>query len=172
MPAARYISLSEAEDKQLQAIEHDAQLNEKLRLRAKVIRLSNLQMSTSDIASYTGRHLSSITRDYNRWEEKGIAGLADGRVRGQPSPVNEEAKKFLVKKLSEERSWTAQQLAEALNASFKLKVNRETMRVCLQNLGYSWQRHRYVPVKEPDAELLASKKEEFEVLKKEPKRAI
>ena len=76
-----------------------------------------------------------------------------------------------MEKLSEERSRTASQLAEAVNEKFKLKVNRETMRVCLHALGYSWQRHRYVPVKEPEAEVLAAKQAEFDGLKKEPVKA-
>ena len=35
-------------------------------------------------------------------------------------------------------------------------------------MGYSWQRHRYVPVKQPEAEVLAAKQAEFDSLKKEP----
>jgi transposase len=37
-------------------------------------------------------------------------------------------------KLSEERSWTAAQLAAAVNEKFKLKVNRESMRAAVPNL--------------------------------------
>lgn len=145
-------------------------LNEKVRLRAKVLRLSYCGISVEEIASYTGRHATTVLRDFNRWKEGGVEGLADGVSSGQRSPLGEEQKSFSTDKLTEERSWTALQLAEVVNEKFKLKVNRETMRVCLHALGYAWQRHRYVPVKQPDAELLAAKQVAFDGLKKEPFR--
>lgn len=171
MGAARYIKLSEAEDKQLRGFENSQMLNEKVRLRAKVLRLSYRGISVEEIASYTGRHATTVLRDFNRWKESSVQGLADGVSSGQRSPLGEEQKSFLKDKLTEERSWTASQLAEVVNKKFKLKVNRETMRVCLHALGYSWQRHRYVPVKQPGAELLAAKQVAFGGLKKEPFRA-
>lgn len=171
MPAARYIKLSEEEDEQLQAIEHQQGLREKVRLRAKVLRLSHRGMKAEEIATYTGRHVSTVLRDYERWEARGIESLQDVSAPGQRSPLGEKHKSYLTEQLSQERSWTASQLAEAVNKTFKLKVNRETMRVCLHELGYSWQRHRYVPVKQPDAEVLASKQTEFDALKKEPFKA-
>lgn len=171
MGAARYIKLSEAEDKQLGELEHQQGLREKVRLRAKVLRLSHRGMSVEEIASYTGRHPTTVLRDFNRWQESGVEGLADGVGSGQRSPLGEVQQNFLTEKLSEERSWTASQLAEAVNEKFKLKVNRETMRVCLHSMGYSWQRHRYVPVKQPEAEVLAAKQTEFDSLKKEPSEA-
>ena len=171
MGAAKYISLSEAEDEQLQKLENHPQLNEKVRLRAKVLRLSHRKMSVEEIAAYTGRHSTSVLRDFKRWEESGVAGLADGVGSGQRSPLGEKHKSFLAEKLSEDRSWTATQLADEVHKTFKFKVNRETMRVCLRSMGYSWQRHRYVPVKQPDAEVLTAKQAEFATLKKEPFKA-
>lgn len=171
MPSARYIKLKKKEDKKLKELEHNQGMNDKVRLRAKVLRLSHRGMSVEEIAEYTGRHSTTILRDFDRFEEAGMKGLADGKSRGQPSPIGQKERRFLVAKLSEERGWTASQLADVLNEAFELAVNRETMRVCLHELGYSWQRHRYVPAKEPDAEVLALKQEEFDTLKKEPKRA-
>lgn len=171
MPAARYIKLSEAEDEQLRNIEHQQGLREKVRLRAKILRLSHRGMKAEEVATYTGRHVSTVLRDYERWEALRLEGLQDGRAPGRRSPLGEQECNFLREKLSEERSWTAAQLAAAVNEKFKLKVNRESMRVCLQQMGYSWQRHRYVPVKQPAAEVLASKQAEFDALKKEQSKA-
>ena len=78
MGAARTIKLSEAEDKQLGELEHQQGLGEKVRLRAKVLRLSHRCMSVEEIASYTGRHPTTVLRDFNRWEQSGVQGLADG----------------------------------------------------------------------------------------------
>jgi len=171
MGASRYIRLSEAEDKELQQLENNPNLNEKVRVRAKVLRLSHRGMSVETIATYTGRDTTTVRRDFKRWERNKVAGLADGQSKGRRSPLGEQERGFLVEKLSEERSWTASQLAEEIHHEFKFKVNRETMRVCLHAMGYSWQRHRYVPVKEPDAEVLALKQNEFDSLKKEPFKA-
>lgn len=171
MGAPRYIKLSEAEDKELQKLEANPNLNEKVRVRAKVLRLSHRGMSVDAIATYTGRDATTVRRDFKRWEKHRVAGLADGQSKGRRSPLGEQACSFLVEKLSEDRSWTASQLAEEIHHKFKLKVNWETMRMCLHKMGYSWQRHRYVPVKEPDAEVLALKQREFDSLKKEPFRA-
>lgn len=57
---ARQIKLSEAEDAQLRQVEQQAGLHEKVRLRAKVLRLSHRGMQAREIAAYTGRHLSSV----------------------------------------------------------------------------------------------------------------
>lgn len=160
------MNLSEADDAALREVEQGAGWREKVRLRAKVVRLSHRGMSAKEIAVYTGRHRSSVLRDFSRWQEQGIAGLADGAIPGRRSPIGEAGRAFLVEKLGEERSWTAEQLASALQERFGLKVNRESMRVCLHTMGYSWQRHRYVPVKQPDAELLATKRQELDEFKK------
>ncbi|MEM6429328.1 MAG: winged helix-turn-helix domain-containing protein, partial [Deinococcota bacterium] len=145
MSAARYVSLSEAEDNKLREIEQNGNVREKVRLRAKILRLSHRGMSAGELASYTGRHKASVLRDYDRWERQGLAGLADGSAPGVKSPLGERERLFLHERLAEERSWTAKQLAEAVQERFKIEVNRESMRVCLHELGYSWQRHRYVP---------------------------
>jgi transposase len=170
MPGTRYIELSEAEDQELKEIENNKRFSEKVRLRAKVIRLSHRQMCMEEIAKYTGRHRSSIRRDFDRWEAQGVAGLADGVSPGQASPLGEKEKVFLKEKLAEERAWTATTLAEEVNKKFKLEVNRESMRVCLRDMGYSWQRQRYVPIKTPAADVLNEAKETLDGFKKKRKQ--
>ena len=118
-----------------------------MRLRAKVLRLSHRGMPTQEIAAYAGRRLSSVLRDYNRWEQRGLAGLADGAIPGRRSPIGEKARALLEQKLREERSWTAEQLAATLLAELEVRVNRESMRRCLHAMGYRWQCHRFVPIK-------------------------
>jgi transposase len=69
--------------------------------------------------------------------------------------------------LSEERTWNATQLAEALGESFGVEVTPEAIRQHLRSMGYSWKRTRYVPSKppaDPDEEREAAK--ELEALKK------
>ena len=99
-----------------------------------------------------------------------MEGLADGAIPGQRSPLGETEKAYLREQLAEERAWTASTLAEAVNKKFKLTVNRESLRVCLLGMGYSWQRQRYVPIKPPDAKGLSEAKETLEGFKKKQKR--
>lgn len=166
MPAARYIKLSEIEDQKLKATEENELLHKKVRVRAKVLRLSERGMSIPEIAEYTGRSESTLLRDFDRWEEKKFEGLADGEIAGQRSPLGEAEKAYIREKLAEDRSWTATTLAEAVNKKCKLKVNRESMRVCLLDMGYTWQRQRYVPLKMPDAKVLEEAKDTLESYKK------
>ena len=90
MPAARSIGLSQEEDKQLREIEHQQGLREKVRLRAKVIHLSHSGMKAEEVAAYTGRHVSTVLRDFERWEASGLEGLQDGRAPGRRSPLGEQ----------------------------------------------------------------------------------
>jgi transposase len=69
-------------------------------------------------------------------------------------------------KLSEERTWNATQLAEALVGSFGVEVTPEAIRQHLRSMGYSWKRTRYVPSKPPDPDEEREAAEELDVLKK------
>jgi transposase len=89
------------------------------------------------IASYTGRSPASVARDLDRWSERGLEGLADGTAPGNPARITEEAKTFLREKLSEERTFNATQLAEALREEFGLMVRPEAVRQHLLSMGYS-----------------------------------
>ena len=112
MPPSRHIRLTQDQDAQLREIEQDPYLKPKVRLRAQVLRLSNRGSNMEEIASYTGRSPASIARDFDRWRERGVEGLADGTAPGNPPLITEEAKTFMRGKLSEERTWNATQLAE------------------------------------------------------------
>ena len=123
------------------------------------------------IASYTGRSPASVGRDLDRWEERGFGGLADGAAPGNPPRITQEARKHLRERLSEERTWNATQLAEALKEGFGLEVTPEAVRQHLLSMGYSWKRTRYVPCQEPSPEEESRAREELEGLKKGPRRA-
>ena len=83
-----------------------------------------------------------------------------------------EVEKALVKeKVAEDRAWTATTLAQVVNEKFELRVNRESMRVCLLGLGYTWQRQRYVPIKTPSQAVVEEATKTLGDLKKSPKTA-
>jgi transposase len=152
----------------LREVEQDPNLRSKVRLRAQVLRLSGRGESIKRISAYTGRSEASISRDLDRWEDRRFEGLADGSAPGNPPRVTEGAKEFLAERLSEERTWNAPQLAEALFflERFGVSVSAEAIRQHLVAMGYSWKRTRYVPSKEPDPEQEGKAREELASLKK------
>jgi transposase len=166
MPPSRHVRLTEEEDAQLREIEQAPYLKPKVRLRAQVLRLSNRGSNMEKIASYTGRSPASIARDFDRWTERGLEGLADGAAPGNPPRVTREMEAFMEEKLSEERTWNATQLVEVLEEEFTLGVTPEAVRQHLLSMGYSWKRTRYVPNKAPDPEAEREAREELEALKK------
>jgi transposase len=170
MPPSRHILLTEEEDVRLREIEQAPYFKPKVRLRAQVLRLSHRGSNMRTIASYTGRSRASIGRDLDRWEERGFEGLLDGTAPGNPPRITEEARTFMEGKLSEERTWNAAQLAEALGEGFGVEVTPEAVRQHLRSMGYSWKRTRYVPGKPPDPEEEREAREELEELKKGPRR--
>lgn len=150
MLPSRHIRLTEEGDARLREIEQDPYLKPKVRLRAQVLRLSNRGSSMEEIASYTGRSPASVARDFDRWSERGLEGLADGRAPGNPPRITRKMKEYMEEKLSEERTWNSTQLAEALKEGFGLVVTPEAVRQHLHSMGHSWKCIRYVPNKLPD----------------------
>jgi transposase len=171
MPPSRHIRLTEEEDARLREVEQDPYLKPKVRLRAQVLRLSNRGSNMEKIASYTGRFAASVARDLDCWSERGLEGLADGTAPGNPPRITGEMKEYMEERLSEERTWNATQLAEAVEEEFGLVVTPEAVRQHLLSMGYSWKRTRYVPNKEPDPEQEREARKELEGLKKGRPRA-
>lgn len=166
MPSSRHIQLTEKEDSELREIEQSAHFRPKVRLRAQLLRLSNRGMNLSAIASHTGRSRYSISRDLDRFEERGFEGLVDGRAPGNPARITEEVREYMEGRLEEQRTWNATQLAESIEGEFGVEVTSEAVRQHLHSMGYSWKRTRYVPNKAPDPEEERQARKELEALKK------
>lgn len=172
MPPARFVRLTPEEDGRLREIEHDPHLKPKVCLRAQVVRLSGRGEGVEQIAAYTGRSPASVLRDLDRWEERGLEGLADGTAPGNPPRITAEARSFMEQRLSEEeRTWNATQLQEALKERFGIGVTPEAVRLHLLAMGYRWKRTRYVPFRPPDPEEEREARADLEELKRGPKRA-
>src|SRR5215218_7835451 len=166
MPPSRCIKLTEEQDNHLREIEQDSYLKPKVRLRAQVLRLSNRGSNIRAIASYTGRSRASIARDLDRFRRRGLEGLADGTAPGNPPRITQKARRYIEERLTEERTWNATQLAEALKEEFSVVVSPEAVRQHLHSMGYTWKRTRYVPNKapDPDAEREAKERLEYRML--------
>jgi transposase len=123
-------------------------------------------MRATAIAEYTGRSYRSIRRDLERWEKRGMEGLSDGSAPGNKRSLGEVERQWLGEKLAEGVNYTASDLAAGLRQQFGVRANRENVRLCLRAMGYSWQRNRYVPVKEVDPKLLREHQASLETLKR------
>ncbi len=152
MPTSRFVRLGPEEDRRLREIEQNPYLKPKVRLRAQVLRLSGRGESVERIAAYTGRSRASVCRDFDRWEQRGFEGLADGSAPGNPPRITEKVRVFLEEKLSQERTCNATQLAEAIEERFGIGLTPEAVRQHLLAMGYRWKRTRYVPSRPPDPE--------------------
>lgn len=109
-----------------------------------------------------------MLRDLDRWEERGFEGLADGTAPGNPPLVAGEVRAFVEERLSEERTWNATQLAQAVDE--RVSGSRRRRRPCAPAPGVhgllSWKRTRYVPPKPADPEEEREAREELEALRK------
>ncbi len=166
MPAARFIRLTAEEDDMLRKMEQNPQLRAKVRQRSQVLRLSNQGWKVERIAAYTGRSDTSIGRDFNRWERRGVAGLADSPPPGNSATIDEVARAFLCERLAEDRTWNAPQLADVLAEHVKVRVDPETIRRHLHEMNYSWKRTRYVPAHAPDPQAEHAARAALETLKR------
>ncbi len=158
--------LTAEQDEQLRRIEQSPFINPKIRLRAQVIRLNAADWSRRRIAKHTSRSFASICHDLKRWNQRGLAGLADAPATNQPEKITPEIRKFLTQKLQQERIWTSSQLIEQINEYFGIKVGREAIRLRLLQLGYCWKRTRYVPCREINPSLEREHKASLETLKR------
>jgi transposase len=122
----------------------------------------------AQIASDTGRSSTSIARDLDRWGERGMEGLADGSAPGNPPRISQKMRAYMQGRLSEQRTWNATQLAEALQEEFSVSVTPEAVRQHLLAMGYRWKRTCYTPWREPDPGQDKEAREELERLKEGP----
>lgn len=165
--AQRYIELSEEENNKLRALEQNPHMNAKVRLRAQILRLSNQRMSIEQISEHVGRNYETIRRTFDRWEAEGYAGLADRyEAHGQKPLITEDIKSFMEAKLKEERTWTCEQLSEAIAEKYKVKVGPEGIRKRLKEMGYSWKKGRFTPSKRPSEDDLKHHKAALDILKR------
>jgi transposase len=167
----RYITLTEKQDSELAILERTPGINPKVQLRASIIRLSSKHHPISWLIAHFKRSRSTIEADLDRFEQYGIKGLADGQAPGQPAKITPEIVAFLERKLLEDRTWNCSQLAQEIQTEFSVEIKRDTIRVKLLELGYSWKRGRYSPGKTLDPTVVAKHKAELEELLLDPTAA-
>lgn len=161
-----FITLTDQQNTELLTLEKNPFINAKVRLRASIIRLSHAQFSVQKLSQHFQRSVQAVRKDLHRFDQHGIPGLIDGKSTGKPGKFTPEIESFLKGLLEQERAWNTKQLGEEINTKFKIKLEREAIRVKLLDLGYSWKRARYSPGKTPDAQTVSEFKADLDTLKK------
>ena len=151
----RFLKLTSEQDKALRELELSSVLNAKVRLRASIMRLNHAGWGVPRLVTHFGRNPQSLHNDLDRFEQFGIAGLADGKAPGTKPSVTPEIEHFMQRKLEEDRIWNSSLSGEVITEQFGVKLGREVIRVKLLELGYSWKRARYAPGKQADPEVVA-----------------
>ncbi len=162
----RFLKLTPAQDEALRELELSPVVNAKVRLRASIIRLNHAGWGVPQLVAHFGRNPQSLHNDLDRFEQMGVAGLGDGKAPGNKPRVTPEITVFLQSKLGEDQVWNSTLLGEAVREQFGVKLGRETIRVTLLELGYSWKRTRYAPGKQADPEVVAEHRASLETLKR------
>lgn len=161
-----FIHLTDEQNNELLALEKTPSINNKVRLRASIIRLSNSGFNIEQLSQHFQRSTQAIRDDLARFEQHGIAGLVDAKKTGKPSKFTNEIETFLKTKLELDRVWNSSLLSEAVKQEFKVTISAEGIRVKLLEFGYSWKRSRYSPGKTPDENVVAEFKADLDTLKK------
>ena len=162
----KFITVTPEQDAQLAILEQHPGINEKVRLRASIVRLNAKKHTIAWLVEHFQRPKLSVQTDLQRFEQHGIAGLSDAKASGAKPKITPEIVVFLEAKLELDQIWNCTLLAKAVEDEFDVSIKRDAIRVKLLDLGYSWKRGRFSPGKTADPVLVARHQTELEVLKK------
>ncbi|MBZ9749698.1 winged helix-turn-helix domain-containing protein [Deinococcus sp. HMF7604] len=163
---ARRIEISEAADHQLRALEFNRHVHPKVRFRATLLRLHRVGWTVAQLAQHFDRNPQAVHNDLTRFEQQGVAGLADGQAPGKPPLVTSVIEPFLHEKLRKDRFWTASLLCEAVAQQFQVTMSPRTMTAHLHRLGYTWKRASTSPAKASDPTVIYEHAASIETLKR------
>ena len=135
-----HLTLSAAERGAVQALRRDRRLAPAERDRVEMVLLSDAGWSPPRIAAHVSCHAVTVRSVLKRFQQAGAASLR----RGRPGPPPDTARRAQVTAaldvlLGQDRTWTAAQLATALDAHGIMLSTRQT-RKYLQQMGSRWRR--------------------------------
>ena len=83
-----------------------------VRMRASLLRLHCTGWTVAQLAQHFDRTIQAVHNDLTRFEERRMAGLADGYASGQPLLITTAVEPFLHEQRLEERFWPARLLCD------------------------------------------------------------
>lgn len=149
-------------------LRHDPTLTPPERDRVEMVLLSDAGWSPPAIATHLCYCPASVRRILRQFQHSGTAGL----YRRHPGPPADMARRQKVETalkalLSQQRTWTASQLADALRKEDILLSTRQTRRY-LRRMDSNWSRIGRTLGHKQDPKKAARAKRTLSVLKKKP----
>jgi transposase len=134
------IALNPEQQAEVQALRHDRSLSSCERDRLEMVALSAAGWSVTAIAAHLGRHPETVRRLFRRIPTEGLAAVRQD----QPGPPADRERRQAVEAelqelLSQERTWTSAQLAEAL-VERGIHLSGRHVRRYVHRLGAGWRR--------------------------------
>jgi transposase len=171
------IRLAETEVQKLEAAFRSTE-NRKLRDRLQIVLLAHKGRKHQDIAADLAIHRRSVQRWLNAYCERGLAGLAPRKARGQepgiPAAMADEIKRWVLDGPAgqglDRANWTHQELADHLLKVKGLQTSRSAMHRFCSKIGIRPYRPTYRYLRgNPDKQ--AQAREDLAELKKGRRRA-
>ena len=165
-----HVQLTPEQRDAVSALRRDPIVLPKERDRVEMVLLSDQGWSVPQIASHLGYCNASVRRIFKQFAEEGLSAL---RCK-PPGPPKDTARVHLVQTalttlLSQERTWTATQLAHALK-EHDIHLSARQVRRYLKGMA-SWHRTVRTLSHKQDPEKVARAQKTLAVLKKKPSRA-
>jgi transposase len=133
MPARLQIRLTESEDQELVKLSHNANLPERTRKRAEVLRLNAQGWTVTQIASWMDWAPNTVRRTIQRWILKGVEGLRDAPRSGRKRTWTEADLEYLETRCDREaRTYNSKQLSSLLKTERQVKLSPGRIRKILK----------------------------------------
>lgn len=136
MPAPLRVRLSALEDQQLLQIKQTAEIPQRVRERAEMVRLNGYGWSVSQIAKYMKKCPHTVRDSLHRFTEKGTQGLWDSVGRGRKPRWTLADIEYLEESLSVEQcTYNSQQLSQKLATERGVELSADRLRKLLKKRG-------------------------------------
>ncbi len=169
-------------EQQLAEIEHAIRHDKRpeVRQRCTVIRLLHKEYKPKDIAAMQAISLPTVYGWWKRWQEEGLAGLANRPKSGRPAKANDAYCRALERVLAQEPRelgydfaiWTVARLCQHLEKETGIVLSPSRLRALLKRTGYRYRRPKHDLGHLQNKEAKAQASELLEWLKKESRRRL
>lgn len=113
-----------------------AQVPQKVKDRAEMLRLNAAGWYVEKIAAYFNCHPQTVRLVLKKWEKEGIEGLWELPGRGAKPKLTESDIEYLEKCVVDEaRTYNSKQLAEKIEQERSKKVSKSTIRRAIKKKG-------------------------------------
>lgn len=165
------LQLTDAARVRVQTVRRDRRLAPAERDRVEMILLLNGGMAVPQVATHLGYCRATVRRVLRAYQTEGVDALR----RRRPGPAKDAVRRIQVtaaldRLLAQERTWTAAQLAAALEGEGITLSTRQT-RKYLQGMGARWRRTAHTLKHKQDPDRAAAAEAKLTMRKKRVPRA-